>query len=157
MRDVALIASIASGVINSMSDEAVEKVRKFEGEVKKLPQVNIATYHVMHAGMYARTIMIPAGCTLAGALIKVATILIVSGHVRVFLDNETAEMSGYNVLAASANRKQAFLALTDTWLTMIFTSNAKTAFDAENEFTDEADLLMSRKDGAISRITVTGE
>lgn len=143
--------------IPSMCNEAVEKVRKFEESVKKLPQVNLATYHVLHAGMYARTIMIPSGCTISGALIKVATILILSGHVRVFLDNETAEISGYNVLAASANRKQAFLALKDTWLTMIFTSKAKTTHDAENEFTDEADLLISRKDGAISRITITGE
>lgn len=143
--------------IPAMSNQAIEKVRKFEAEVLKLPQVNIATYHVLHAGMYARTVMIPAGCTITGALIKVATVLIVAGHAKVFLDNETAEMEGYNVLAASANRKQAFFAIKDTWLTMLFPSKAKTVFDAENEFSAEADLLMSRKYGSINRITITGE
>lgn len=146
--------------IPAMSDHAIDKVRKMEAEAMKLPSknmVNIATYHVLHAGMYARTVMIPAGCTITGTLIKIATMLIVSGHSRVFLDNETAEISGYHVLAASANRKQAFYAITDTWLTMIFASKAKTAHEAEDEFTDEGGLLMSRKDGAISRITITGE
>lgn len=140
-----------------MSDQAIGKVRKYEAELLKMPQVKIATYHVIHAGMYARTVMIPKDCMISGALIKVATVLIVSGHTRIFLDNETAEMEGYNVLAASANRKQAFYAITDTWLTMIFPSKAQTAAEAEDEFTDEADLLMTRKDGAISRITITGE
>lgn len=143
--------------IPAMSDQAIEKVRKFEMEVLKLPQINIATYHVLHAGMYVRTVMVPAGCTITGALIKVATVLIVAGHAKVFLDNETAEMSGYNVLAASENRKQAFYAITDIWLTMVFPSKAKTAFEAEDEFSAEAGLLMSRKDGAINRITITGE
>lgn len=143
--------------IPAMSDVAIEKVRAVETAVLKMPQIDIGTYHVLHGGMYARTIMIPAGALITGALIKVATLLIINGHTKVFLDDETAEISGYHVLAASANRKQAFLALTDTWLTMIFKSDAKTHTQAENEFTDEGDLLMTRKDGAINRITVTGE
>lgn len=142
--------------IPAMSDQAIDKVRKLQNEIMKRQMIKIGTYHVLHAGMYARTVMIPAGATITGALIKIATILIVSGHAKVFLDNETAEIEGYNVLAASAKRKQAFYAITDTWLTMIFTSEAKSAAEAEDEFTDEADLLMSRN-GSSSRITITGE
>ena len=35
-------------------------------------QVPIETRHVLHAGMYARTICIPAGVLITGALVKVA-------------------------------------------------------------------------------------
>ena len=50
----------------------------------------------------------------------------------------------YQVLPAEANRKTAYLAIEDTWVTMIFPSDAVTIEDAENQFTDEADRLMSR-------------
>lgn len=144
--------------IPAMSAYSISKVRALEScSAALLPQVNIATSHVLHAGMYTRTIMIPAGVMLTGALIKIATILIVSGHAHVFLDDETAEINGYRVLAASQNRKQAFVAVTDTYLTMLFKSEADTHTQAENEFTDEPDILMSRKDGAINKILVTGE
>lgn len=155
-----IVGRAYSNVIPAMSDQAIDKVRRMETEAIKLPtsaMIHIATYHVLHAGMYARTVMVPAGCTITGALIKIATLLIVNGHTRVFLDNEAVEMEGYKVLAASANRKQAFYAIKDTWITMVFASKAKTSEEAEKEFTDESDLLMSNKDGAISKITITGE
>jgi hypothetical protein len=129
-----------------MNDDSVNKVRSLESlSLKSLPQVEINTSHIIHGGMYARTIMIPAGVMLTGALIKIATLLIVQGNVLVYIGDETIELSGYNVLPASANRKQAFLAKTDTYITMIFPSNAKDVETAEMEFTDEADILISRK------------
>lgn len=144
--------------IPAMSQCAIDKVRALEDcSAALLPQVNIATSHVLHAGMYARTVMIPAGVLITGALIKIATVLIVSGHVRVFLDDETVEINGHRVFAASAHRKQAFVALTDTYLTMIFKSDAYNHQQAEDQFTDEPDILMSRKDNAINSVLVTGE
>lgn len=143
--------------IPAMTDEAVAKVRVIESIALELPQIKIDTDHVLHAGMYARTITIPAGALLTGALINVATLLIVSGHTHVYLDGKPHEIKGYNVLAASAHRKQAFLAVTDTHLTMIFTTKSKLVASVEEEFTDEAHLLMSRADGAINYITITKE
>ena len=61
------------------------------------------------------------------------TILTISGHCRVFLDEETVEIKGYAVLAASAGRKQALLALTDSWITMSFASDAESVEQAERE------------------------
>lgn len=152
------LVTAQENLIPAMSTYSVEKVRALEScSAALLPQVNIATSHVLHAGMYARTIMIPAGVMLTGALIKVATVLIFSGHAHVFIGDETAEINGYRVLAASAHRKQAFVAVTDTYLTMLFKSEADTYSQAEDEFTDEPHILMSRKDGAINKILVTGE
>lgn len=134
--------------IPSMTPTAIDRVRRLERLSGEMPQVSIETLHTFHAGMYARTVRVPAGVLITGALIKIATVLIVSGDAIMYGDGGAVEISGYNVLSASANRKQAFLALTDTYLTMLFPSEAKSIDEAECEFTDEIDLLASRRDDA---------
>lgn len=141
--------------IPAMSPAAIDKVRQLEAQALTLPQVDIPTRHVIHGGMYARTIRIPAGVLLTGALIKIPTVLIFSGRASVFLDGETVEISGYHVLPASAGRKQAFLAHEDTELTMLFPTAATTVEEAESQFTDEAHLLFSRTGENV--VAITGE
>lgn len=136
---------IAKDVILPMSLESIEKVRRLETESLKLPQTEINTLHTFHAGIYARTVKIPAGIVITGALIKIPTVLIISGDVIMFTDGEPQELHGYHVFSASAGRKQAFVAMTDVYLTMIFSSKATNAEEAEWEFTDEAEGLASRK------------
>lgn len=142
--------------IAPMTPEAIDKVRQLEARTAELEQVEIPTDHVLHGGMYARTIKIPAGVLLTGAHIKRATMLVISGHVTVFVGAGTIEINGYQVLPASAGRKQAFLAHADTFVTMLFPSEAASVEAAENEFTDEADRLLSRRQ-ACESITITGE
>ena len=141
----------------SMSEHSISKVRQIEALNAQVPQIDIGTSHVIHGGMYSRTIMIPAGVLLTGALIKIATLLIVQGDVLVYIGDKTIELSGYNVLPASANRKQAFVTKTDTYLTMIFPTDARNIKDVEMEFTDESDVLISRKDSSNNEINITGE
>lgn len=134
----------------AMHKDAVASVSALEQASLKLPQVNVPTYHHFHAGMYARTIMIPANTVLTGALIKLATLLIVNGDVIAYTGGGTVHLIGYHVIPAEAGRKQAFTAVADTILTMIFPTSAKSVEEAEEEFTDEAALLFSRKEGAIN-------
>jgi len=148
---------IAENIIAPMSEAAIQTVRDLESVALQLPQQPIETSHLFHAGLYARSIVLPAGVVLTGALIKVATILIISGDVIMYVDGEARELHGYHVFAASAQRKQAFLALADTSMTMLFPSQAKTVEAAEEEFTGEADLLFSRGACGSNIITVTGE
>ena len=124
--------------------DGVEKVIRLEQQLAALPQVPIDTFHLFHEGMYARTIMIPAGTALTGAHITIPTLLVINGHVNVTIGDQAINVCGYQVLPAEANRKTAYLAIDDTWVTMIFPSDAVTIEDAENQFTDEADRLMSR-------------
>lgn len=133
------------------------KIVAFEKQLAELPQVSIETDHVIHGGMYSRTILVKAGIAISGALIKVPTVLILNGHAMVTIGDETVELAGHHVLAASAGRKQAFLAVADTWLTMVFASDATCVEAAEHEFTDDADRLMSRDPSAINTVTITGE
>lgn len=134
--------------IPAMSKVAIDKVYQLENLALKQPQVKIDTEHAFHAGVYSRTIKIPAGVTLTGALIKIPTLLIINGDVVVYVGDKAVRMTGHNVFAASAHRKQAFVTLTDTYVTMIFATDVKSVKEAEEQFTDESNLLMSRKDEA---------
>lgn len=150
-----VIAGAVRASLPAMSGEAIAKIRKLEEVNARLDQVRIATQHLIHAGMYARTIEIPAGCLLTGALVKRATILIVEGDVTIATGEEAVHLVGYHVIPASAHRKQAFVAHRATRLTMIFPTAAQGVEEAEAEFTDEADRLFSR--GGENVVNVTGE
>lgn len=145
---------LANGRIHAMTPDAVDRVRDLEAVLRELPQVEIETEHVLHGGMYARTICIPAGVALTGVFIRVPTVLVFDGHATL---NGGEELAGYHVIAASANRRQAFIAHSDTRLTMIFSTDASSIEEAEDEFTNEAHLLFSRKPGATNHINITGE
>lgn len=134
-------------IINAMSDEHVQRVRNLEAMAQAMDQVPIETTHSFHAGMYARTIKIPQGVTLTGAFITIPTLLIASGEGAVFTEQGTELFNGYNVFQCEANRKQAFIAITDVYLTMIFKTDATTIDEAEAEFTNEAHLLLTNQKG----------
>lgn len=153
MKNVELI----SNQLPSMNERSIDRVKILESECRKFPQAEIDTGHIIHGGMYARTILIPAGVLLTGALIKIATILILHGNAIAYIGEKSVEFNGYSVLPASANRKQAFLAITNTYLTMIFPTSEKSVENAELEFTNEVDLLISRKNSQNNKIIITGE
>lgn len=151
------LAAYRSTEIAPMSPIAIEAVRRLAAAHRELPQVSLETRHVLHAGLYCRTILIPAGVEITGALIKIPTVVIVSGDCDVFLGEETARLTGYCVLPAAAQRQQAFLAHADTLVTMIFPSSARTVAQAEEEFTDEAQDLASRRPDTANTTIITGE
>lgn len=147
---------VSDNRIPAMSEEAIEKVRRLEKVLLELPQLELETTHVIHAGMYLRTIRMPAGCLVSGVLMKIPTIVIVSGHATFYVDGgHTIDFDGYNVIPASAGRKQAVLANSETYITMMFPTDARTVDEAEAQFTDEAEALGSHRDRNI--ITITGD
>lgn len=141
----------------AMTSVAIDMVRALEEREASKPQIALDTQHVLHAGIYSRTIRMPAGTMITGALIKIATQVIVQGDAIVWLGDKERALAGYNVLPASAGRKQAFVAISETFITMFFPSQAKTVEEAEREFTDEADRLASRRDAGHNQIVITGE
>ena len=143
--------------IVAMSPDTIEQVRRLESLALALPQVPIETTHVLHAGLYARTIRVPAGVLITGALIKLATLLVIEGDVLVHAEGGPLRLTGHHVLPAAAGRKQAFLAQADTHITMIFATAAQSVAEAEREFTDEADILASRRSSESNHVIITGE
>lgn len=154
MNDLALPAA----GIPAMSEDALAKVRRLESLAMQAPQLPVLTAHVLHGGMYARTICLPPGAMITGALVKLATTLIVSGDAVVYVgDAEPIRLQGYNVLPASAGRKQAFVSIEATHITMLFPTLARTIDEAERQFTDEIALLTTRRDPSSNLVLVTGE
>lgn len=143
--------------IARMADGQIKTAVDVESEIAARPQVPIKTQHVIHAGVYTRTIFLPAGTLIAGALVKRSTNLILSGKVLVAVGTETVEYEGHAVIAASAGRKQIFFAKKNTHISMYFATECVRVEDAEREFTDEYDLLVSHKDASLNEILITGE
>lgn len=124
---------------------SIEAVRELEGFLLELPQVDLQTSHVVHGGMCARTILIPAGVVLTGALTNCDNTCIISGDITVTTDDGAQRLTGYRVIPAKAGAKRAGIAHADTWWTTIHCTDLTEITEIENEMTDESDGLGSRR------------
>lgn len=131
--------------INTVLPSQNELVRQFENAALTLPQVHITTEHVLHGGMYARTIRIPANTMLTGAMTSCDNLCIVSGDITVTTDDGARRLTGFHVLPARAGAKRAGITHADTCWTTIIPTNAATVTEAENQLTGEAEMLQTRR------------
>lgn len=132
--------------LGAMAPEAVAEIKKFRDRVGELPgQTDLPIEHHLHAGVYSRTVFIPKGMLAFGTQIRVPTQMIISGSVVINDGLERREYEGFKVLDGAAGRIQVAYAREDTYVTMLFATDAKTVREAEDEFTDEAALLQTRK------------
>jgi len=134
-------------VLPPMSQEDIDIAYIAQEAIGKEEQVYVETNSIIHDGVYYRTIKLFAGTVAVGALIKVPTVLIISGTVKLFVGNNVYDINGYEVFKGEAHRKQVAHAISDTYMTMCFKTDAKTLEEAEEEFTDEYEMLISRKQG----------
>lgn len=133
-----------------MSDLAeIDKVRRLEELNLQLPQRDLRTAMFAHAGMGVRTIFVQKGTTITGALTKIANVCIVSGDITVTTDEGPKRFTGYHVLPAVAGFKRAGYAHEDTWWTTIWKTDETEACAMEDEMTDEADMLQTRRAGIV--------
>jgi hypothetical protein len=95
--------------------------------------------------MCARTIVIPAGAALAGAKTNLDNICVVSGDIMVTTHNGPMRLTGTHVLPAAAGYKRAGVALSETTWTTIWPTELSDITEIENEMTDEAEKLQTRK------------
>lgn len=147
----------ANNTIPPMTEHQIDKVNQLENVALKGPRVDIQTTHNLHGGIYTRTVLMPAGTFMTGALIKIPTTVILSGDATVILGAVSKRLVGYNVIAASAHRKQAFASHSDTYISMFFPTDAKTIKEAEEQFTDDHELLISRRAGVPNKTLLKGE
>jgi hypothetical protein len=111
----------------------------------KFPKAPIKIEHFIHEGMYVRTCWQPAGTVIVGALIKVPTVLVVDGNVRVNCGGKWINVEGHAVLKGSPGRRCIVVTYEDTYATLMFPTKAKTVEEAEMEMTDEYQMLSTRK------------
>ena len=126
--------------------EIIEKIALVEARIKPHEStLKVTMEHSLHAGMYARTCRLAPWMVITSVLIKIPTLLIVNGDCVVLAGDKWHEIMGYNVIPASAGRKQIYVTREETEITMVFPSNAKTVEEAEREFTDEYENLLTTR------------
>ena len=128
----------------TMVDPAAPKITALKKQLALLPQAKLATQHLIHGGMYARTIFIPAGTVLTGANTKIDNICIVSGDITVSTDKGVQRLTGYHVIAANAGYSRAGVAHADTYWTTLLPTELNDVAAIEDAMTDDSAHLQSR-------------
>jgi hypothetical protein len=156
LQEIRLSLAVQVPALPPTAPDVVYKLRDVQMVEMEKKQVPIYTEHLLHAGMYSRTITMPPNVKLIGAFIKIPTLVTVVGTARVLVGKEWVEVDGYAVLPASAGRKQIFVSKTAVIISMAFPTKVQTIEQAEREFTDEAEILLSRRQD-LNKVTITGE
>jgi hypothetical protein len=120
-------------------------VSNLEDQLLAMPQVDLVTENVIHGGMCARTIFIPAGTLLTGALTNIDNICVVQGDIVVTTDDGSKRLTGFNVIPANAGIKRVGLAYADTWWSMIWPTSKTDVTEIEDEMSSESEKLASRR------------
>ena len=138
--------------------DRLDAVRRLEAELLALPQVDLSTESLVHGGMCARTILIPAGTVLTGAMTNMDNVCIVCGDIEVTTDEGVKRLTGYHVLPAKAGAKRAGVAFADTWWTTIWPTQLTDIEAIEDEATPESHLLQTRSEilGWVSTMELEG-
>ncbi|WP_444467239.1 hypothetical protein [Sutterella wadsworthensis] len=137
---------VTGGDLPACSQAALQAVMELRKRIDTdLQPCEFPTEAFRHAGCYVRTCKVPKDTVLAGAVIKVPTVLVIVGHCLVTAGEDVREIEGLAILRGAAGRSQVFRALEDTYLIMFYASSACSLETAEEEFTDEFAQLLSRR------------
>ena len=128
-------------------DAVAAKMESLGGDVPSAMRLQ----HVFHAGVYARTLFMPKGTMIVSDVIRIPTLLIVSGDVAITNCRTACRIRGYEVLTGAEMRQGIIRAFEDSYLTMVFATRAKTVEEAEAEFALRPDRLLRIEGGPHER------
>lgn len=123
---------------------SVDAVRRLEDLLLQCPQIDLHTHRMVHGGVAARTIFIPAGTVLTGALTNLDNTCVLYGDITVTTDDGPKRLTGFNVLPATAGAKRAGVAHSDTWWVTIHRTDLTDLDAIEDEMTGESAMLQTR-------------
>lgn len=150
------LATVSLATLPATRPEMLDALEELEAQLRGHEPCELPTEHVIHGGMYARTVRMPPGLVLVGVVVKRPTLVVACGTGAVLRGQEWFPVSGYQVMAGSAGRKQVFVSYSDLAITMVLPTVAKTVEEAEAELTDEGDRLLSRRQDA-NQVFITEE
>jgi hypothetical protein len=108
------------------------KIMALEKAMLDQPQVEIPVEHTFHGGMCARTIRIPKGTILTGAIHTQEQMNIVDGDISILTeDGQIHRFTGHHVVPSPAGTKRVGVAHEDTSWTTILRTDAKTVEEVE--------------------------
>jgi hypothetical protein len=151
------LVAFSASTLAPVSPALLDQLNQVHALMDTCEQTPLVTEHLIHGGMYARTIRRDFDSVTIGSLINKATILIVNGSCSLLVGDKRMDLTGYNVLAGMPGRKSFSWAHGPVEMTMIFATSARTVEEAENEIFAEAGQLLSRRMGENDKITITGQ
>lgn len=105
---------------------------RLESEILKLPQVEMPTEHSFCRGLYARTMRIPAGTVLTGAVHRDESFFVVrAGSLIVTDGGQSKTLHQGDMVVTPAGSKRAGVALTDVIVTTFHHNAAELRDPAE--------------------------
>lgn len=132
------------GMAGEITAVTREKVEQLEALILQQEQVDLKTTHELSGGVYARSIFIPAGTVLTGAVHKKDHINVMSGDITVSTDNGMVRLTGHHVLPTKAGMKRAGYAHADTVWTTICRTDLTDIQKIEDELVEESPRLQTR-------------
>ena len=130
-------------------------IRALEQCLAHLPQIDLCTKNLIHAGMLARTIFIPKGTTLTGAKLNCDNICVVFGDISVTTNEGLKRLTGVNIIPAKFGLKRAGFAHEDTFWVTIITTKLTDLHEIEKEITDEWEHLQSKATPQITKENIS--
>lgn len=101
----------------NMTDDQL-RIYELEQITKQLPQVEMVTEHAFCSGVYARTLKIPAGVLLTGAMHRDESFFVVrSGHLLVSSGGEAVSVDPGFMTITKPGEKRVGIAVTDCVVT----------------------------------------
>lgn len=109
--------------------------------------VELDTWHEFADGLVARTILIPAGTCLTGAVHKAEHLNIAAGDITVWTEAGMRRITGYAVLPSMPGAKRAGLAHADTYWTTVHLNptNTRDLAALEDALVEDAQKLQTRR------------
>jgi len=95
-------------------------ILELEAKMLEQQQSAIPVEHLVHGGMYARSVKVPAGTLLTGNIYKYDHIEVMASGVLMVTtdDGQSRLLEGYNLMPALTGKKRAAYAIEDTvWIT----------------------------------------
>lgn len=93
-------------------------VYRLEEAMRQLPQVEVPLFHDFCTGLYARTVLIPAGTMAVGAVHKEECFFLIrNGRILITTDDKPMIAESGFMVKSNAGSKRAVYALIDTLIT----------------------------------------
>jgi quercetin dioxygenase-like cupin family protein len=109
-----------SAVIDPNQSPTRKDIEELEDWLKTLPQVELKTQNDFVSGLYARTIFIPRGTTLVGAVHSSENFLFIrEGSITIWTDGHEHHFKAGDLVLSKAGVKRVGLAHSDVVLTTV--------------------------------------
>lgn len=124
----------------------LDKIEAFNELLQQFPQEYIPVQHLVHGGMYARTVRVKAGTYAVGAMLNHDNISVMVGDCTCSTNDGMVRLTGFNVLPANAGGKRVgyFHADTDWTMIMRIPDGMHDVDEIEQYITCEYDKLQSQ-------------